>query len=98
MQTIPGKIKLIGSLPFGFGRVMYKGNYHLGKIHFTPSSLGLYISPQGGGFAKYTTGFEVLACSPVTTTTSTTTVTTSTTNFPCGESDFYKNIFSLMSS
>lgn len=62
-QNIPGVLKLTASQTYLYGRVKYLGAYHLGKVVTVASALGLYIDGSSGSFIKYTTGFEVLACS-----------------------------------
>lgn len=95
MRTLPGVLQVSGSgWIFAFGRVLYRGYYQIGKLHFGPSMFMFYIEGPSG-YIGYSTGFEILTCAPLTTTTSTTTVTTSststtvpmtsTTSVPCGK-------------
>lgn len=63
MYNVPGTLKISdGRWPFMFGRILYKGFYTLGKIHHTTES-SFYIQNEETSI-PFTTGFEILACSP----------------------------------
>lgn len=77
MLSIPGVLKITGSgYTDLYGRIIYNGAYQLGKVHTIAGADGLLITGSSGTAIRYTTGFEVLTCAPVTTTTLTTTVPT----------------------
>lgn len=80
MQSLPNVLQVSGNGGiFFFGRVLYQGNYQVGKTHAGPPAVGYMFYFEGpSGPIAYSNGFEVLTCAPVTTTTSTTTVPTTT--------------------
>lgn len=66
VNSITDTIKINGGKnPLMFGRVMYKGNYQLGKVHAQSGRYRLTIQGQGGEIS-FINGFEVLSCSAMT--------------------------------
>lgn len=66
MKTQQTAVKLVGAIhTFLYGRALYNGQHRLGKVHINTGDLGLYIQLEDNNkFTKYTTGFEILTCTP----------------------------------
>lgn len=62
MMTDPASLKISGNVwAFLFGRVLYNGFYHVGKIDGTSNVLTLWVTTSTGE-RSFNTGIEVLAC------------------------------------
>lgn len=71
MMSLPGTLMINPVRPFMFGRIVYKGNYHIGKLHAGGGAYGLWLNTPVDGQLSFTTNFEVLTCFSNTTTTTT---------------------------
>lgn len=62
LVNIPNAIKVLGPFNFMFGRILYNGNYILGKVQ---AGNGIYNfqTVTSNGQIQNTTGFEILTCS-----------------------------------
>jgi hypothetical protein len=81
MRTLSGAIEVgtITATPFLIGRIKSNGFWTIGKIYNGGAGGYDFYIHAGGKCVPYTTGFEVLSCTPLITTTTTTTTPTTTT-------------------
>lgn len=63
MMSLPGTLMINPVKPYMFGRILYKGNYHIGKLHAGGGAYGLWLNTPFDGQLSFTTNFEVLTCS-----------------------------------
>lgn len=56
MMTLPGTLMINPVRPFMFGRILYKGNFHIGKLHAGGGAYGLWLSTADGSLI-FTTNY-----------------------------------------
>jgi hypothetical protein len=71
MMTVSGVLKLNIGFSFMYSRFLYKGNYHIGKLHAGVGNENFFAFTADGLVGPLKSSFEILVCQPPATTEST---------------------------